>query len=312
MSTFEEDLKNRVWATGPVHPQEFTETEDPEEAEAEEFEGPEDIGESSVTYETYEEPVPEPKEAKKLKKSGKRRRRRRKVNPLLLLLLIVLFIAGTIMILNSQIFAIRKIQVEGNRYYTPSQVISMSGIESGRNLIFELKTRAARNELLKSPYIKTAIIERVPPDTVKIEITERLEYAAVSSEGQFIIIDKDGTVLRITDAPPEITVMEGIEVSESEEGKPLKAKQTYILTETLRLLASTDAADLFFKKVYFSAAIVRTYFDDNYYCEGTPENILKNLSAIKELAEQHYSQNINKGVIKVGTDGYLSFSPRID
>ncbi len=322
MGKFEEDLRNRVWATAPLHPQEIAEAE--EEREEPEAEPQEEYGEYEE-YEEYEgaagpdasdaeaEPEPEPEEVKQpKKKSGKKRRRRKKVNPLLLLLLFVLFIAGAVMFLNSSAFAITNIEVEGNRYYTPAQVIDMSGIESGKNLIFELKTKAARNALLRSPYIKTAVIERVPPNTVKVVIEERVEYAAVVSGEKFLIIDRDGTVLRITDEQPQVTVLEGIEISEGAEGRPLKAKQTYLFAETLRLLSSMDAEDLYFKKIYFSAAIVRTYLDDNYYCEGTPENILKNLSAIKELAEQHYSQNINKGVIKVGADGYLSFSPRID
>ena len=314
MGKFEEDLKNRVWATVPMDPQEFAEAvEERERAEKAQPQEYEEQADGSDAYVPDEEPQPEPAEVKKTKKKGmKKRRRRRQVNPLLLLLLLVLLVIGAVMVLNSSVFAISRIEVEGNRYYTPSQVIEMSGIESGKNLVFELKTKAARNALLKSPYIKTAVIERVPPQTVKIVIEERLEYAAVSSEGRFMIIDRDGTVLRITEVPPEIVIMEGIEVSEAAEGKPLKAKQTYIFTETLRLLDAMDSEDLYFKKVYFSAAIVRTYLDDNYYCEGTPENILKNLSAIKELAEQHYSQGINKGVIKVGADGYLSFSPRID
>ena len=345
MGKFEEDLKNRVWARADEKPPETEEAEathaEAEEMDLPELEFPDDdeeygeerdepyepgeepgsqtyeffIGQRPGPHEVYEEPEPEPEpeEAKKPKKKGfKKRRRRKKINPLLLLLLFVLFMVGVVAFLNSSAFAIRKIEVDGNHYYTQSQVIDMSGIESGKNLIFELRTKAARNALLKSPYIRTAVIERVPPDTVKIVIEERLEYAAVIGGNKFLIIDVDGMVLRITDEQPEITVLEGIEVSEGIEGKPLKAKQTYIFTETLRLLAATDAEDMYFKKVYFSAAIVRTYLDDNYYCEGTPENILKNLSAIKELAEQHYAQNINKGVIKVGTDGYLSFSPRID
>ena len=313
MGTFEEDLKNRVWATVPIDVQKISEasedTQDEPEEDQQDFETNVEPGEDRAEY---EEPESGPKEAKKPKKGGKKRRRRKKINPLLLLLLLVLFLIGAVAVLNSSTFAIRRIEVEGNRYYTPSQIIEMSGIESGKNLIFELKIKPARNALLKSPYIKTAVIERVLPGTVRISVEERLEYAAVAGGGKFVIIDKDGTVLRITDDPPQVTIMEGIEITESSEGNPLKAKQTYILTETLRLLAATDGADLYFKKVYFSAAVVRTYLDDNYYCEGTPENILKNLSAIKELAEQHYALNINKGVIKVGAEGYLSFSPRID
>ena len=313
---FEEDLENRVWADQSA------------DGEADEV--------LEEDYEAYEEDAPEediPEDVQKaankavqtlsalklaLKNSRssdkpKKRRRRRKANPFFVLFVIILILIGMFLILNSDIFAIRNIEVEGNHYYTPAQIIDMSGIESGKNLFFELKPRAARNNLLKTPYIKSAKIERIPTGTVKITVEERLEYAAIAgAEGQFWVIDRDGMVLRIAEEAPEVTIMEGIDLGESEEGKAIKVKQTYLFTETLRLLAATENMDLYFKRVYFSAAVVRAYLGDQYYCEGAPENIFKSLPAIKELAEQHYAQNIDKGVIKVGTNGYLSFNPKID
>ena len=252
-----------------------------------------------------------PKKKSKKKKTRKRRRRRRS-HPFLGLLLFIVLVVGIIMVLKSNLFAIKDIQVVGNKYYTPAQIIEMSGIESGKNLIFELKPREARNRLLETPYIRVASVDRVPLSTVRITVEERVEYAAVSYQEQYIIIDREGTVLRIAEESPAITVMEGIEIKQMEEGKPIKAEQTYLLTETLRLLNAMDEMDLYFKKVYFSTAVVRAYIYDNYYCEGAPENILGSLGPIKELVAQHFAQGVNKGVIKVGTDGYLSFTPKID
>ena len=317
MGKFEEDLKNRVWATSAFDPEETDEALlDEEEAQSE----PEEAEEAEEAEEEFEEEAEtgpavlrrSERMIAKLNKARKKRRRRRKRNPFILLLFAVIIIVLSVLILNSDIFAIKKIEVEGNRYYTPAQVIEMSEIESGKNLIFELKARAARNKLLETPYIKSVHLEPVLPHTVRIKIEERIEYAAVAAGGKYVVIDKDGLVLRISDTEPEVTIMEGIELSESGPGKPIKAAQTYLLSETLRLLSATEEQDLYFKKVFFSAAVVRTYLDDDYYCEGTPESILKNLPAIKELAEQHYAQGIRKGIIKVGADGYLSFNPRID
>ncbi len=304
MSSFEEELKKRPWAKGVA-------AEVPEEEYAEDESADDYYADDSEEY--AEEPEPEEVPKKKLKKGKTRkRRRRRRSHPFLALLLFVVLVVGIIMALKSSLFAIKDIQVVGNRYYTPSQIIEMSGIESGKNLIFELKPRDARNRLLQTPYIRVASVDRVPLSTVRITVEERLEYAAVNYQEQFIIIDREGTVLRIAEEPPAITVMEGIEIKQMEEGKPIKAEQTYLLTETLRLLNATDQMDLYFKRVYFSTAVVRAYIYDNYYCEGAPENILGSLGPIKELAEQHFAQGVNKGVIKVGTDGYLSFNPKID
>ena len=94
--------------------------------------------------------------------------------------------------------------------------------------------------------------------------------------------------------------------------EPLKAQQSYMLTGTLRILEETNKIDFYFKKIYFSSAVVKAYIYDHYYCEGTPDGILANLPDIKKLAEEHYKQGINKGVIKMGNGGELFFDPRID
>ena len=244
--------------------------------------------------------------------SGKKRKKRRKSRPFLWLFIFILLIAGVVMVLRSSLFNITSILVEGNKFYTPSQVIELSGVETGKNLIFDVKSRAVRNRLLESPYIITANVEKIPMGTVVIKIDERVEYATVADGERIIIIDREGTVLRITDTAPEITVLEGMEIAEAVEGKPLKAQQTYMLTGTLKIMAATEEMDLYFKKIFFSSAVVRAYIYDKYYCEGTPDGILANLKAIKELVTSHYMQDINKGVIKVGTGGELFFDPKID
>ena len=317
---FEEDLENRVWADqseqdsrDTLYGQDADYDQDYEEYDNAPEDIPEDLQKAADTAVRALDALKFSMKKNREEKKTKKRRRRKKANPFLVLFIIILLIIGSIIILNSDIFAIRNIEVEGNRFYTPSQIIEMSGIESGKNLFFELKTRPARNNLLKSPYIKSAKIERIPTGTVRITVEERLEYAAISAEdGGFWVIDKDGMVLRKAEEAPEVTIMEGIELDVAEEGKPVKAKQTYLFTETLRLLAATVDNDLYFKKVFFSSAVVRAYLGEQYYCEGAPENIFRSLPAIKELAEQHYAQNINKGVIKVGTNGYLSFNPKVD
>lgn len=287
MGNFEEELERRPWAT---------ETQDSYESEE---------------YEEYQEEASEYEE-EPVKPKAKKKKKRRKKHPFLKLLVFVLLIGGIVYTLNSSLFNITEIQVTGNKYYTPAQIIELSGVETGKNLIFELKTKDARNKLLESPYIKSAAVDRVPLGTVKITVEERKEYAAVSFAGTYIIIDREGMVLRVTDEAPEITVMEGINVADMTEGKPLSAQQTYLLTGTLELLKEAEKIDIYFKKVFFSSAVVRIYLYDNYYCEGAPENIMDSLKPIKELAETHYAQKITKGVIKVGTNGYLSFSPKID
>ena len=249
----------------------------------------------------------------KLSAKAKKRRRRRRRHPFLRLLILAVIIVAAVFVLKSELFSISKIEIEGNKFFTLSQIQEMAGVETGSNIFFDLRTNTARKNLLADPYIKRATVSRVLPTTVKISIEERVEFAAIQSvDGKYILIDEEGMVLRVSDTDPRLSVLEGIELVSAEVGSPLEVKQNYLLNGALELLKMTEEKDLFFKRIFFSSAVVRAYVYDEYYCEGTPENIMENLGPLKELIAQHYQENINKGIIKIGTGGYLSFNPKID
>ena len=249
-------------------------------------------------------------EQDKVRKKSKKKRRRKK-HPFLRFLFFCAVCVGLYFFARSDFFTITKIEVSGNRYYTKAQVVDISGLKTGYNL-FETKTIDAKDALLSDPYIRLAEIKKVPRGTIKIDIEERLEYAAVPYGEEFILIDEDGMVLRLTDQEPVLPQLLGMTINEMQPGSALKVEQAYLLNDTLSMIAVMEESDLYFKKINFSTVIVRAYIYDNYYCEGTPQNIIENMSAIRQLVEEHYKQDITRGVIKVGKGNYLAFSPQID
>ena len=274
--------------------------------------------ESSEIYEAdYEEPLQEPFEGEPEElyeeppKKKKKKRRRRRKRPLLTLLILALIGAGAWYTLHSQLFTIKKIDVRGNSFYTKSQIVELSGIRTGINL-FEFESRPARDAILADPYIKYCKFERVLPDTVRITVEERAEYAAVPYGEQYVLLDEDGLVLRISDSELALPLLMGMTIIEMTPGLPLQIEQSYLLPGTLELISIMDENDLYFKKIYFSTVIIRAYIYDNYYFEGTPANIIANMQGIRQLLEEHYKQGITRGVIKVGNNNYLAFSPQID
>ena len=240
----------------------------------------------------------------------KKRRKRRKKHPFLNFFIFVLLCVGCYFTLKSQLFTVTKIDVEGNRFYTKAQIIELSGLRTGYNL-FEVQTRPARDNLLSDPYIKYCKIDRVPRGTIRITVEERTEYAAVPYGDEYVLLDEDGLVLRISDTEPVLPLLMGMSIIEMTPGSPLQIEQSYLLPGTLELISIMDENDLYFKKIYFSTVIIRAYIYDNYYFEGTPANIIANMQGIRQLLEEHYKQGITRGVIKVGNNNYLAFSPQI-
>lgn len=246
---------------------------------------------------------PRPKSSKPRKK--KRRRKFYFLRFLLFCIACFLIYRG----MDSSYFTLKNFKVSGNMFYTPAQIIDMSGLQTGVNLFFEIKTRPARDKLLEDPYIKLADIRRRLPDTIEINITERVEYAAVPYEKQYVLIDSSGMVLRISDIEPALPLLGNMSISDMTPGKPLQVDQAYMLTDTLELLQMVEENDIYFKRVDFSTVIIRAYIYDELYCEGTPSNITENMESLQKLLQKLYRQDVSRGVIRVGNDGYLAFSP---
>ena len=253
----------------------------------------------------YEDYAPEQTAQKPSKKKKKRRRK----HYFLRFCIFCALVFGLYYFLNSDFFAVRKFEVSGNQYYTPAQIIEMSGLQSGVNMFFETKTRPARNALLEDPYIRLAEIKRKPKDTIQIVIEERREYAAVPYGEQFVLIDREGTVLRVADEEPALPILGNMSITEMTPGKALQVEQAYLLTDTLSLLNLVEENDIYFKRIDFSTVIIRAYIYDDLYCEGAPANIRDNMASIQKLLQELYKEEITRGVIRVGTDNYLSYSP---
>ena len=253
----------------------------------------------------YEDYAPE----QTAQKSSKKKKKRRRKHYFLRFCIFCALLFGAYYFLNSDFFAVRKFEVSGNQYYTPAQIIEMSGLQSGVNMFFETKTRPARNALLEDPYIRLAEIKRKPKDTIQIVIEERREYAAVPYGEQFVLIDREGTVLRVADEEPALPILGNMSITEMTPGKALQVEQAYLLTDTLSLLNLVEENDIYFKRIDFSTVIIRAYIYDDLYCEGAPANIRDNMASIQKLLQELYKEEITRGVIRVGTDNYLSYSP---
>lgn len=271
---------------------------------------PAEIGQEEQLYtgeelSGYEDYAPEQAE----QRAPKKKKKRRKKHYFLRFCVFCALLFGLYTFLNSDFFAVKHFEVSGNQYFTPAQIIEMSGLQSGVNLFFETKTRPARNALLEDPYIRLAEIKRKPSDTVLIRVEERREYAAVPYGEQFVLIDREGTVLRVADESPALPVLGNMSITEMTPGKALQVEQAYLLTDTLSLLNLVEENDIYFKRIDFSTVIIRAYIYDDLYCEGAPANIRDNMASIQKLLQELYKEDITRGVIRVGTDNYLSYSP---
>jgi Cell division septal protein len=241
----------------------------------------------------------------------RKKKKRKKKHYLLKFIFIVAIAAGAYFLLTSSLFDIQKISVENNSYFTKEQVIKISGIKTGENL-FEISAGKMKDKLLADPYIKNVKINRKLPDKLVIAVEERKEDAAVPYGKDFIIIDNEGMVLRKTDKEPALTLLQGMKVTKMDPGSPLEVEENSVLTDTLSLLENIKKHELYFKKIDISSVIIKAYIYDQLTCEGTPENIMNNLDSLQDVLYDLYTKGIERGVIKMGSDNYFSYSPLVE
>jgi len=243
--------------------------------------------------------------------SARKKKKRRKKHYLLKFIIFVAFATGMYFFFTSSLFDIQKITVENNRHYTAEQIISLAGAKPGENL-FEASLSEMKERLLADPYVKNAKLKRRLPAEVAIIVEERAEDAAVPYGNRFIIIDNEGMVLRIADTEPALTLLFGMTVKNMKPGTPLEVEDNASLTDTLKLLAEVKKQELFFKKIDISKIMVKAYIYDQLICEGTPEDIINNMDSLEEVLYDLYTKGIERGVIKMGSDKYFSFSPLVE
>ncbi|WP_324824650.1 cell division protein FtsQ/DivIB [Sinanaerobacter sp. ZZT-01] len=244
-------------------------------------------------------------------KKPRKKKKRKKKRYLLKTFIFFVIMIGMYYFLTSSFFDIQKISVKENNYYTAEQIIRLSKIKVGKN-IFKTSMGNAAGRMRKDPYMKNVKISRRLPSTIVITVEERKEYAVVPYGEEYLLMDEDGMALRKTDVAPTLPLLMGMTVKKMDPGYPLEVEENSVLTDTLKMLSAMEENEIYFKKIDISKVVIKAYIYDYLYCEGTPENIRENMDKLKSVLYKLYTQGIERGVIKMGSDGYFSFSPEIE
>lgn len=91
------------------------------------------------------------------------------------------------------------IAVQGNQHISRADVLGVFGVDLGRN-IFRLPLAERRADLERLPWVEHAIVMRLLPNHVRVEITERTPVAFTRQGTQIGLVDSNGVML---DMPPE-------------------------------------------------------------------------------------------------------------
>lgn len=192
------------------------------------------------------------KEKKRVYSVRRNKYRKLKIGVLYTVMILAILTAG-IAIGATVLFKIDTIQVVGESRYDPQEIISLSGVEKGENLITIDTAEGEAAIMSRMPYLETVRIKRKIPSTVNIEVTEAQAAGCIAYQNQYVIISGSGKVLELAQAPLEgVPVIKGAAIKEAELSEEIVLEDETVLTlisdiETARAaagLASVTELDL--------------------------------------------------------------------
>ena len=241
------------------------------------------------------------------------KRKKRKIKFWTKFIVLILLCLAAVFLLKAPLFQVNKYVIDGNRYYTDDEIKVMGNCKTGGNIFIGTSCKDIKKRLSRDAYMEEVKVKRILPDTIKIELNERVQAAAVVYGSKFVIIDQDGTVLRKTGVEPELTVIKGLTISKLSVGEKLETEEKVLLRQALELIDVMTQNKMYFKAIALSEGEIEAFVLDNLICKGTPGNIIKAMQSnnLQLVVEELFSQKIERGTIKISGDKYISFSPKV-
>lgn len=91
-------------------------------------------------------------------------------------------------------FKVAAVNVIGRNATARDQLLEAVGLRRGDPILF-FDAEAARKRIEQIPMVKSASVQRQLPDTVLVEIVERVPFARWQVDGRTVLVDRDGKVL---------------------------------------------------------------------------------------------------------------------
>ena len=180
------------------------------------------------------------------KEVERKKKVRKKKNYLLRFCVFIGIFAAAALFLSSSFFDVKTIEVDGNGYYDAEEVRNLAVATTGNNIFWGGDVSTIEDNLLKDPYFEEVSVRRKLPSTLIIEVKERTQIAAIVYGEQYVVIDKDGLVLRKSKVDPKITLLTGLTISKLSAGEKVEAEEAATLKTTLTMLHAMQNGSLMF------------------------------------------------------------------
>jgi cell division protein FtsQ len=184
----------------------------------------------------------------KITRVERKKRRKRFFRRTILLIILIIIIYNSLIRIN--LFNVKEIEISGNNIITEEQIIEKANINKGDNL-FKINRFTVADKLREIGYIENIDIDKVFPNSIRIEINERIPYVEVIFNGKYYVFDVNSILLEKRSEPLEgLTLISNIKIEDIEVGEELNINSSFIeifkddkVIDVVRKIKSIDFSD---------------------------------------------------------------------
>ena len=245
-------------------------------------------------------------------KSKKRKKRVDSSRIIIALSFLFMIIIGLYTFLNSDIFNIKNIQIEGNNKVSDEIIEQYLDVKYDKN-IFIYSTKKIKKSLEQNTYIETVSIKKIFPNTIQVNINEKGIVALIKDENKYCYIDNN---LNVIDRLNEIDKNEKAIIIETEynlnneniikfENDDIKKGLRYLME-----CISNNNLSKKIKKINYQQDIINMYSIDGTNIILENNNKLKyNISKVSSILVDLQTRNNKGGNIDLTSYKYAIYTP---
>lgn len=180
-----------------------------------------------------------------------KRKEQRKENlgpsPILMWIFVIILIVVFFLLINSSLFNVSSITVEGNSRFSQQEIITSSGIDYDTNII-HVDEEQAKNNIEQNAFIVVEDITRTFPTGIVIKVRERSAVAQIGTVNGYYVIDKEGIALGLNNtADSSLVVVYNMGIAEPQYGRQIQSDSQEKLESVFLVLSAMEKYELVHK-----------------------------------------------------------------
>ena len=179
------------------------------------------------------------KKSKKMDKKNKPKKKQevKSKKPLMIIFIILLLISGLVFLMFSKIFEINNIEIKNNSHVTKENIEEMCEFDKYRNIFWVTKIGISK-DLEKNAYVENIKIHRKLPNTLVIDVKERVPKFMLQIADSYVYINNQGYLLEVSTENIGLPIILGFktDLGNVETGKRLDVEDLKRMDTIIRIM----------------------------------------------------------------------------